>query len=69
MVAWGRGRHLLYGRPAMSAAEPHPRRRRALRRALLTAVASGVLVVGGSGGPAVGQILPTSTTEPAPVTT
>lgn len=54
----------------MPAAEPHPRRRRALRRALLPVVVAIALVLGAPGAPvAAGQILPTTTTEPAPATT
>lgn len=54
----------------MPAAEPHPRRRRALRRALVTIAASGALVLAVSPGPsAMAQIIPSTTTEPAPTTT
>lgn len=52
----------------MSAAEPHPHRRRALRRALAIAAASGVLALAAAP-PASAQLIPTTTTEPATTTT
>lgn len=70
IVAWGAARHLHYRRPAMPAAEPHPRRR-APWRALATVLASVVVLSGVPGAPAVaGQLLPTTTTtDPSPATT
>lgn len=69
-ATWGGARHLHYLRPAMPAAEPHPRRRRALGRALATVITSGVVLLGIPGSPsAAGQILPPRTTEPSPATT
>lgn len=70
IVAWGADRHLHYRRPAMPAAEPHPRRRAAWR-ALATVLASGAVLLGVPGTPvAAGQILPTTTTtEPSSATT
>jgi hypothetical protein len=68
IVAWGAARHLHYRRPAMPAAEPHPRRRAACR-ALATVLASVVVLFAVPGAPAgAGQLLPT-TTEPSSATT
>ena len=49
----------------MPAVEPHPRRRRALRRVLVIAVTSVVLALAGPVAPAAAQLLPTETTAPA----
>ena len=67
--AWGGGEHLQYLRPTMPAAEPHPRWRVALRRALSLLLAASAVTLGPGASGAAGQILPTSTTAPATTST